>query len=180
MCHWDGEEYEAIAVTKVARQRHFNAHKLDKDWLEGMDADCEFPPEPTPTPPPPPPVTNGGNGEPGAPVCTNGVPAVTPANFHVVRNGSDATINAHIPEGDHVNVYFRENDEVGWTHADRDIPVTGNYVSHTIHDLDPNVGYTFGLQAANGCAGGEVLLAVVIDPPAYGVIFPFSYWEWLR
>ena len=49
MCHWDGDSFEAIAVTKTARARHFNAHKLDKDWETGMDKYCEFDdPEPEP------------------------------------------------------------------------------------------------------------------------------------
>lgn len=117
---------------------------------------------------------------PSAPACPNGVPVLVPVNPHVVRNGSDATVNAHIPEGDKVNIYFKENGETSWKHAVADIQVTGKYVSYTIHDLNPALGYTFGIQAGNGCAGGEVVLAVIVDPPAFGVVFPFSYYEWLR
>ena len=52
MCHWDGEGFEAIAVTETARTRHFNAHELDKDWETGMDKYCEVEEEPTPDPEP--------------------------------------------------------------------------------------------------------------------------------
>lgn len=149
---------------------------LYEGYLFTPDEEClTTPEEPTPTPTPERPLTPA-----GAPMCPNGVPAVVPANPHVVRNGSVATVNAHIPEGDHVNIYYRENSEDGWTHAARDIPVTGNWLSYDIQDLDPNTGYTFGIQSANGCAGGETVLAVIIDPPANGVVFPFSYWEWLN
>jgi hypothetical protein len=148
-------------------------------WETGMDKWCEYPPEPTPTPTPTPEPKRELT-EAGAPICPDGVPLIVPANPHVVRDGSDATVNAHILEGDRVNIYFRENSEGEWAHAERDIPVVGQYLSHTIHDLNPALGYTFGIQAANGCAGGETVLAVVIDPPANGVTFPFSYWEWLR
>ena len=37
------------------------------------------------------------------------------------------------------------------------------YVSVTIHDLVPTGDYDFGVQSANSCAGGEVVLAVVED-----------------
>lgn len=117
---------------------------------------------------------------PGAPICPSGVPAVTPQNAHVIRNGAEAIVNAHIPEGDNASIYFKENGAADWQHSSSDIPVTGGYLSHTIYELNPNLGYTFGIQAANSCAGGEIVLAVIVDPPAYGVTFPFSYWEWLR
>lgn len=134
-------------------------------------------PEPTPTPTEPPrveiPLT-----EAGAPQCPNGVPLKLPANVHVVRSGSDATVNFFVPEGNNANIYYKEVSANGWQHAARDIPVTGGYVSYTIHDLDPNLGYTFGVQAANSCAGGETVLAVVVDGPA-SVTFPMNYWEWL-
>jgi hypothetical protein len=141
---------------------------------------CEVPePTPTPEPTPEPQPEERGTTEAGAPQCTDGTPAKVPANPHVIRNGSQATVNAHIPEGDTVHVYFKENDADGWVHAARDIPVVDNYVSYTINDLDPNVGYTFGIQSANGCAGGETVLAVIIDPPADGEVFTLSFWEWL-
>lgn len=136
--------------------------------------------EPTPTPtaqPTPEPRTTT---QASAPVCPNGVPLAVPANPHVVRNGSTATVNAHIPEGDRANIYYRENSSSEWNHALRDVPVTNGYLSVDINDLDASLGYTFGIQAANGCAGGETILAVIVDPPASGVTFPLSYWEWLR
>jgi len=151
----------------------------------GEEGDCEYEevtptPTPTPTEEPQEPVNEPGPTLLGGGfICPNGEPAVLPANAHVVRNGSSATVNAHIPEGDNVNIYYRENSASDWQHAARDIPVTGQYLSYTINDLDPTLGYTFGIQAENGCAGGEVV-AVVVDPPANGRVFMLSYFELLN
>lgn len=169
----DGEQEKEVPDTEETRARLDNAFP---NWYEGECEEPEPEPEPSPTPTEEPRTTT----EASAPVCPDGVLALVPQNPHVVRNGGDATVNAHIPEGNIVNVYFRENDAEGWQHAARDIQVEGGYVSYTIHDLDPALGYTFGIQAANGCAGGETVLAVIIDPPANGALFPFSYWEWMN
>ena len=118
------------------------------------------------------------NNAASAPQCPNGVPATPPANAHVVRNGSSATVNAHIPEGDRANIYYKENGADGWKHAVRDIVVSGKYLSYTINDLVPALGYTFAVQASSGCAGGE-LVSVVVDPPANGKTFMFSYFDWM-
>jgi hypothetical protein len=135
---------------------------------------CEVPEQPSQ------PSSSSSTSPASAPQCPNGVPAKVPANPHVIRNGSQATVKAHIPEGDHVNIYFKVNDASGWQHSARDIAVNDKFVSYTINDLDPNLGYTFGIQSANGCAGGETVLAVIVDPPADGEIFMFSYWEWMK
>lgn len=132
---------------------------------------------PTPTPSQTPTITS--TSTTGAPVCPNNQPILVPTNPHVVRNGTEATVKAHIPEGNVVHIYYKLNSDSGWTHAARDIPVSGNFLEYTIHDLDANQGYTFGIQSANSCAGGETILAVIVDPPAQGVVFPFSFWEWL-
>ncbi|MCK5296350.1 MAG: fibronectin type III domain-containing protein [Alphaproteobacteria bacterium] len=150
--------------------------KASQDGRFTID-ECDVP-EPTPVEPTPVPEQPTSSSA-SAPICSDFVPEQAPANAHVVRNGSSATVNAHIPEGNNANIYYKENDADGWQHAVADIQVTGGYLSYTINDLDPNTGYTFGVQAGNGCAGGEIV-AVVIDPPANGETFMFSFWEWLN
>lgn len=135
---------------------------------------CEEPtPEVTPIPEQP-----RGFSEPSAPQCTDKTPLELPKNVHVIRSGSDATVN-FFTNSTNANIYYKDVDSSDWQYSARDIAVTGGYVSYTIHDLVPSVGYTFGVQAANTCAGGETVLAVVVDGP-YSVTFPLSYWEWLR
>ena len=123
-------------------------------------------PEPVPTPDPSPAA---------APVCTNNVPDLDLKNPHVVRNGSDATVNSFVPEGDRVNIYFRTSGQTEWQHALRDVPVTNGYLSVTIHDLNPTGDYDFGIQASNGCAGGEII-AVIVDS-WLPQVFSFTRWE---
>ena len=113
MCHWNGKGFEAIAVTKGERVRHFNAHKLDKDWVAGMDKDCEIPVTPTVTPTPVPPVYLPGSTPPPTHVgrCYGVSQPVIPWAF-AYRNGTDAKIDYYVPttgEGDVVNVVFSEN-----------------------------------------------------------------------
>ena len=142
---------------------------------------CQQPtPSPTPTPSPIPTPQEPVIHENLAPACPNGEPVVLPENPHVIRKGSDATVNFFAKEGDRANIYFKENGAEGWQHSARDISIVNDYVSYTIHDLNPNLGYDFGIQASNGCAGGEIILAVIVDPPADGVTFNFSYWEVLK
>lgn len=135
---------------------------------------------PTPTPEPTPTPVEQRHEAGGAPQCPNNEPLVLPANVHVIRNGSDATVNFFVPEGNSANVYFKVNGSPDWQHSVRDIPVTGGYVSYTVHELDPNLGYTFAVQSLNSCAGGELVLSVVEDPPANGKLFMFSWFEWLK
>ena len=154
MCHWDGQAYEAIAVTRTARARHFNAHKEDKDWLTGMDADCEFPPTPTPTPS----VTtsNGGSTSmPGAPAgrCAGqSDPVITQAV--ATRSGTSANI-AYVPtagESEPVNVVFDENP----------FEIILGLGSHGLRDWTPNngnvqlndlvEGQSYWYRIANGCS----------------------------
>lgn len=148
----------------------------------GKEEECEYPePSVTPTPEPtatPTPEEPRGTTPAGAPQCTDSTPLVLPSNVHVVRNGSDATVN-FFTSSSNAHIYYKEVSASSWQHAVRDIPVTGGYVSYTIHALQPALGYTFGVQAANSCAGGETVVAVVVDGPE-SVTFPLSYWEWLR
>jgi hypothetical protein len=112
-----------------------------------------------------------------APQCTDGNTIKLPANPHVIRKGSQAIVNWFETEGDEANIYFKEVDSNVWTHAVRDIKVTGGYASVTINDLKPNLGYTFGIEQKRGCAGGQLVIAVIVDGPE-SQTFGFSYWEW--
>lgn len=144
----------------------------DKPLPEGAyEGECRI--DVTPTPEPERPTTPA-----GAPQCTDSTPLVLPSNVHVVRSGADATVN-FFTSSKNANIYFKEVNSSSWQHAVRDISVTGGYVSYTIHDLNPALGYTFGVQAANSCAGGETVLAVVVDGPQ-SFTFPLSFWEWLK
>jgi hypothetical protein len=151
---------------------------------ESREIKCEaelVPCEPTVTPTPEPTLTpepQRGTTEAGTPQCNDHTPLVLPSNVHVIRNGSDATVN-FFSQSSNANIYYRTSGQSVWQHALRDIPVTGGYVSVTIHDLVPTGDYDFGVQSANSCAGGEVVLAVVEDdwqPRTFG----FSWYEWLR
>lgn len=142
-------------------------------------------PTPTPSPEPEQPRTvSSGGGSASAPVCSDGSTIKLPANPHVLRSGSDATVNWFQTEADEANIYYKEVNEANWTHSVRDIKVpTDNnperFVSVTIHDLDPKLGYTFGIQQKHGCGGGETVIAVIVDGPTTQ-LFQFSYWEWGR
>ena len=113
-----------------------------------------------------------------APVCTDGTVLALAANVYVVRNGSDARVNWFRTGGNQANILYKENGQLGWTHALRDIQ-TNDFNSVDIHDLNPQIGYTFAVQQKTNCGGGETAGAVVVDPPANGKIFMYSYWEWL-
>jgi hypothetical protein len=96
-------------------------------------------------------------------------------NFHIIRNGAVATLKWVPTQGDQINVFYKENGQPGWTHALGDQTNDG-YLE--IGGLNPSLGYTFGLMQKNGCGGGQTASAVVVDPPAYGQMFRFSYWIW--
>jgi hypothetical protein len=151
-----------------------------REWV--CENTCQ--PEPTPSPEPEQPRTEEHKSEPGpasAPVCTDGNTINLPANPHVLRSGSQATVNWFQTEADEANIYYKEVGQDNWTHAVSDIKVTSpdKYVSYTIYDLDPNLGYVFGIQQKHGCGGGETVTAVIVDGPTTQ-LFPFSYWEWTK
>jgi len=154
ICHWDGEGYEAQAVTEQARRRHFNAHEQDKDWEEGMDRLCEF--EPEPEPPVPPTPQPRGTTEAGAPICQNLVPVLSPANVLVWRRGGTAIVQWQPTEGNRANVYYYENQNRDNAHAVRDTENDGYVEINELSGLD----WTFGVQQANDCAGGETVWVV--------------------
>ena len=114
--------------------------------------------------------------EPQAPVCNDGQVLQLPANFHVLRMNDVAILKWNPTGGSEVNVFYKENNQSNWTHALRDQKNNG-YLK--IGELDPQTGYTFGLMQKNGCAGGETVTSVVIDPPAKTwTLFGFSFWKW--
>lgn len=145
---------------------------------EHCEEECE-PEEPTPTPPPSqPPVTSNAGRTVSAPVCSDGSTTKLVDNLHVIRNGSSATVNYFITEGDSSNIYWKLNSSTEWQHAVSDIRGNSdNYVSFTINDLDPIGDYTFGIQQVKGCGGGELATSVVVDDFAPNT-FRMSYWTW--
>lgn len=156
--------------------------RVSKDAIL-LDNECEEE-EPTPTPTP----TETPKGEEqrsapasaSAPVCSDGNVVQLPANPHVVRNGSSATVNFFITSGDSANVYWKVTGGNEWQHSLSNVkPNSENFVSVTINGLDPELGYDFGVQQKLGCGGGQLVTAVVIDGPS-PVTFRFSYWEWSK
>jgi hypothetical protein len=159
------------------------ALNFDEDFDEEKEVGdievCEYEEvTPTPTPTETPREPEQPQGPFGAPQCEDTTPLVLPSNVHVIRNGADATVN-FFTSSSNANIYYRISGTEGWQHALRDIPVTGGYVSVTIHDLNPTGDYDFGIQSSNSCAGGEVVLAVVEDD-YQPKTFMFSWWEWLN
>lgn len=115
-----------------------------------------------------------------APVCGDGNTVKLPANPFVVRNGEEATVNFFITEGDSANIYYRVVGQTDWQYSVLDVkPNSDNFVSYTIHGLTPALGYDFGIQQKQGCGGGQLVTAVIVDGPISRV-FPFSYWEWSK
>lgn len=141
-------------------------------------------PEPTVTPTPctencgNPPTFQGSTTE--APVCSDGSTTQLPANSHVIRSGSNATVNFFMTEGDSANIYWRVVGSSDWQNAVSDVkPNSDKFVSYTIHDLNPALGYDFGIQQKQGCGGGQLVTAVVVDGPK-NRLFTFTYWEWSK
>ena len=148
------------------------------DTLEGVqaeDEDCPREEEEEPTQPGTPPTFAGSSTN--APVCPDGNTSKVPANAHVVRNGGSATANFFITEGNSANIYWKVNESADWQHSASNVkPNSENFVSFTINDLVPALGYTFGVQQKSGCGGGQIT-AVVVDPPAQGVTFRVNYYQ---
>lgn len=118
----------------------------------------------------------GGTSETKAPQCPNGETTNVVANPHVFRSGSDATVNFFITEGDSANIYYSVVGQSHWGNAVSNIKANSdNFVSYTIHDLNPQLGYDFGIQQVRGCSGGKTT-AVIIDG-AITKLFQLSYWE---
>lgn len=134
------------------------------------ETDCRVVNPPPPVLPPPPPVVtptgpHSDSGPVPAPVCTDGNTHGAVANAHVLRNGSHATVNFFVTDGDSANVYYKEVGQANWTHAVSNVKVNSDrFGTVTINDLKPELGYTFGVQQVKGCSGG-LITAVVVDGP---------------
>ncbi len=127
------------------------------------EVDCEEPtPSPTPTPEPTvtpsstPVVVHEPSTEVGAPVCTSLQPVLLPANPLVWRNGSMAIVQWVPTEGNLAHVYYFENQNPDNAHAVRDTENDGYVEIEELGSLD----WTFGIQQANDCAGGETVWIV--------------------
>ena len=126
---------------------------------------------------------------PQAPICPDGNTTNVVANPQVARgvkdvNGvvdlSKATVTWFKTEGDNASIYYKEVNASNWQHSVRDIKTTDlkdNFVSVTVNDLDPNLGYTFGIEQKTGCSGGQTIIAGIIDGPATQ-LFGLSFYEW--
>lgn len=143
---------------------------------------CEVTPSPEVTPEVTPAVENHPSDErfagssTEAPVCTTGETVKAVANPHVLRNGSEATVNFFITEGDSANVFYGIVGQPHWQHAVADLkPNSDNFVSYVIKNLDPNGDYDFGIQQKSGCGGGQIT-AVIIDSNK-PKLFMLSYYE---
>ena len=105
-----------------------------------------------------------------------------PAWAHVNRSGEQAIVNAFITEGDNVQIYWSVVGQPHWQHSsagtnpDGVKPNADKWIDYTIHELDPNLGYDFGIQQRNGCGGGETITAVIVDGPETQV-FGVTYYE---
>ena len=132
------------------------------------------------------PVCTGACGDPptfagsstNPPVCSDGNTTQLVANLHVIRKGSEATVNFFITQGDSANIYYKVVGESNWQYSVADVKPNGDkFVGYTIGGLNPALGYEFGVQQKTGCAGGQIATAVVVDGPA-NKVFGFSYWIW--
>ena len=152
------------------------------DTLEGVQAEDEDCPKDEPSPTPeasPTPTVENRLSEAKAPQCPDGNVAKVAANVQVARTGDHAVVSWFRTEGDNATIYFKEVNASGWQHSVYDIKTTGfkdDYVSYTINNLDPALGYTFGVAQQNGCGGEATTTAVVIDGPATQVFY-LSYFE---
>jgi hypothetical protein len=128
---------------------------------------CQCPIEPTPTPTPEvtPVPTNPPENKPegcthdcGIPACTDQIPEAV-VNPHVYRNGESAIVKWYPKEGNKVNIYYRLNASSGWQYSVQ-VDNTGYF---EIKGLDPQAGYTFGLQSVNGCSADGIVNASIIS-----------------
>lgn len=165
-----------------------NCSVVGKTKTETQTQGCEINlgecpvPSVTPTPTPLPCTSNCNPSVQGstteAPVCSDGSTTQLPANVHVVRSGSSATVNFFITEGDSANIYYKVVGQSDWQFSVADVKPNGDkFVSYTISGLNPKLGYTFGVQQKQGCGGGQIATSVVVDGPV-GHLFTFSYWTW--
>jgi len=145
--------------------------ECDKGYIRVED---ECVPEEQPSPEPV--IETQRQPAPTAPVCPEGNTTNVVANLHVLRAGADATVNFFITEGNNASIFYSVVGQPHWQYAVADVkPNADNFVSYTIHDLDPSLGYDFGVSQHFGCGGGQTT-GVVVDGPVTQ-LFNLSYWE---
>ena len=135
------------------------------------DEVCETPtptPTPEPTGTPTPPVVHSAPSTTEAPVCTDIAPVILPANPLVWRNGGTAIVQWQPTQGSHANIYYYQNENPENAHALRDVANTGYYVIEELGTLN----WTFEIQQANGCAGGERVTIVDGDTNEWMLFTP--------
>jgi hypothetical protein len=89
--------------------------------------------------------------------CTNTAPTGTPNLFQIDRKGSTAMLYV-APGGNPYNSFFVSYGENGKTDQYAEYFNYTNStgaMTHEIHELNPNVTYTFKVQPMNGCRAGE-------------------------
>ena len=168
----------------------------NNEGQEILRNDCEIPEEPEvtpipsedPTPTPSeepkqesstPPTFAGSSTE--APQCPDGSTSQPVQGAVVERHGTGADVRFDITQGDGAVIYYKEVGQENWTHSILREEVkkytTDNHVNYPVGGLDPNLGYTFGIQQTQGCGGGQIVTAVIIDGPASQLFYLSSY-EW--
>lgn len=161
--------YEAIAVPDNEK------NPPGKPWVTGMDKYCKVTPTPTPTlEPPRVHVSDGKAPVPTAPTCPDGSTIKVASNLHVIRSGDKAELRWTPTDGNQVNIYWKEVGQSDWKHAAGNQQNDGRFV---VGSLKPSLGYTFGVQQVNSCSGGQLITAVVVDPPAKHRMFKLSYYS---
>lgn len=108
-------------------------------------------PEPTPTATPSAEIR--GTTPAGAPICEDTALVLLPGNPLVWRRNGTAIVQWTPTEGNRANVYYYENQNPENAHAVRDTENDGYVEIGELGGLD----WTFGVQQANGCAGGETV-----------------------
>ena len=187
-CHYEKSEDECVDV-----QRDYTCNgdiRTGGHKYELHDGACpQTSPSPSPVPQEPqapctgdhcgdPPTFAGSSTNP--PVCSDASTIQLPANIHVVRKGSEATVTFFITQGDSANIYYKVVGQSDWQYSVPNVKGNGdNYVSYTIGGLNPALGYTFGVQQVQGCGGGQLVEAVVVDGPQART-FGFSFWQWSK
>lgn len=122
----------------------------------------------------------GGGQSNSAPVCSDGSTIQLVGNPFVQRKGSQATVNFFITQGDRANIYYKVLGQPNWQYSVIGLtPNSDKFVSYTINSLDANLGYVFAIQQTQGCGGGQLANAVIVDGPSTRV-FTFSFWEWAK
>ena len=144
------------------------------------DKDCEPQITPTPTPTetprqPDPGSCNGCGNQPSAFMCPDGKVLEGPKALFVHRAGESATVTWFRTSGNEATIVDRVTGHTVWEFSVRDLQ-SFDWNSFTIHALNPNLGYDFGVYQHNNCGDGTVAVAVVVDGPK-PVTYPFSFWE---